>query len=157
MSQFDLKQNVMQSSRTQGFWKQPQKLLSVVLWLTACHSFLMGIALIAQPPTIMAIVGFSRLGERFFPAQGGVFHIVMGIAYVLGAVNTEKYHELIFFAIIVKAAATLFLMLYCFAVEFKWIILLSGIGDCIMGLAILITWWNYLCYQKYSDQRHCHE
>ncbi len=141
----------MQRNFKQRLLKQPQQLLSVVLCLTAWHSFLMGLALIIQPPAFMEIVGFSRIGERFFPAQGGVFHVLMGIAYVLGAVDSEKYHNLILFAIIVKVGATVFLMVYCFAVEFKWIVLLSGIGDYIMGLAILITWRNYLCHQKFSD------
>jgi hypothetical protein len=77
----------------------------------------------------------------------------MGIAYLMGAVDSAKYYHLIVFAIIVKAAAILFLTIYCFAVEFKWIILLSGVGDFIMGLAILITWQNYLCYQKYIHQQ----
>ena len=89
----------------------------------------MGLALIAQPTLLMKLSGFSPDCERFFPAQGGVFHILMAVAYVMGATDIEKYHYLIVFSIIVKAVATLFLMIYCFAVEFKWIVLLSGIGD----------------------------
>lgn len=128
--------------------KQPAKLLSMVLVLTALHSFIMGLMLIIQPSSFMKMVGFNPICQHFFPAQGGVFHVLMGIAYFMGAVNRVKYHPMIVFAIIVKTGATLFLMIYCFAVEFKWIILLSGIGDLIMALAILMALKNYLCYRE---------
>ena len=125
-------------------FQYPEKLLSTVLWLVALHSIAMGLALIAQPTLLMKLSGFSSECERFFPAQGGVFHILMAVAYVMGATDIEKYHYLIVFSIIVKALATLFLIIYCFAVEFKWIVLLSGIGDGVMGLIIFLALENYL-------------
>ena len=125
-------------------FQYPGKLLSTVLWLVALHSIAIGFALIAQPAPLMKLSGFSSECERFFPAQGGVFHILMAVAYVLGATNIEKYHYLIIFSIIVKALATIFLVVYCFGVEFKWIVLLSGIGDGVMGLIIFIALQNYL-------------
>jgi len=125
-------------------FQYPEKLLSAILWLVALHSIAMGLALIAQPTLLMKLSGFSSECERFFPAQGGVFHILMAVAYVMGATDIEKYHYLIVFSIIVKALATLFLIIYCFAVEFKWIVLLSGIGDGVMGLIIFLALENYL-------------
>ncbi|MDH3345193.1 MAG: hypothetical protein OEL58_08150 [Desulfobacteraceae bacterium] len=124
--------------------RYPDKLLSTVLWLVALHSIAIGLVLIAQPALLMKLSGFSPECERFFPAQGGVFHILMAVAYVMGATNIKKYHYLIVFSIIVKAVATLFLMVYCFTIEFKWIVLLSGIGDGIMGLIIFLALQNYL-------------
>jgi hypothetical protein len=125
-------------------FQYPDRLLSTVLWLVALHSIAMGLALIVQPALLMKLSGFSSECERFFPAQGGVFHILMAVAYIMGATNIEKYHYLTVFSIIVKALATLFLMVYCFAVEFKWIVLLSGIGDGVMGLMIFLALQNYL-------------
>jgi hypothetical protein len=125
-------------------FQYPDKLLSTVLWLVALHSITIGLALIAQPTLLMELAGFSPECERFFPAQGGVFHVLMAVAYAMGATNIKKYHYLIIFSIIVKAVATLFLMVYCFAVEFKWIVLLSGIGDGVMGLIIFLALQNYL-------------
>jgi hypothetical protein len=125
-------------------FQYPDKLLSTVLWLVALHSITIGLVLIAQPTLLMKLSGFSPECERFFPAQGGVFHVLMAVAYVMGAINIKKYHYLIVFSIIVKAVATLFLMVYCFTVEFKWIVLLSGIGDGVMGLIIFIALQNYL-------------
>ena len=125
-------------------FQYPDKLLSTVLWLVALHSITIGLALIAQPTLLMKLSGFSPECEQFFPAQGGVFHVLMAVAYVMGAINIKKYHYLIVFSIIVKAVATLFLMVYCFTVEFKWIVLLSGIGDGVMGLIIFLALENYL-------------
>ena len=125
-------------------FQYPDKLLSTVLWLVALHSITIGLALIAQPTLLMKLLGFSPECEQFFPAQGGVFHVLMAVAYVMGAINIKKYHYLIVFSIIVKAVATLFLMVYCFTVEFKWIVLLSGIGDGVMGLIIFLALENYL-------------
>ena len=125
-------------------FQYPDRLLSTVLWLVALHSIVMGLALIAQPALLMKLSGFSSECERFFPAQGGVFHILMAVAYIMGATNIEKYYYLTVFSIIVKGLATLFLMIYCFAVEFKWIVLLSGIGDGVMGLMIFLALQNYL-------------
>ena len=129
---------------TRHILKQPDKLLSVVLYLVALHSFLTGLALVVQPTLLMKLIEFSPICERFFPTQGGVFHILMAVAYIMGAVNVKKYYYVIVFSIIVKSAATVFLLTYCFTVEFKWIILLFGIGDGLMGLIIFLSLQYYL-------------
>ncbi len=119
----------------------------MVLWMVAAHSILMGVALVSQPAVLMKWSGFNSGYEHFFPAQGGVFHLLMAVAYLLGAINSQKYHVLIVFSVIVKAVATLFLFLYCFTVEFKWIILVSGIIDGITGTAIFIAFRRYIYFQ----------
>ena len=128
-------------------FKHPEKLLSTVLWLVAVHSIAMGLALITQPDVLMEWSGFRFEFERFFPAQGGVFHLLMAVAYMMGAMNSKKYHYLIIFSIIVKAVATTFLFVYCFIIEFKWIILISGIGDGVMGVMIFVALEYYLYFQ----------
>jgi len=143
----------MTSDLKRSLLKQPDKLLRIVLWMVALHSFSMGLTLIAQPTFLMKMAGFGQTCDRFFPTQGGIFHMLMAVAYLMGAVNIEKYYYIIIFSIIVKATATFFLMLYCFAVDFKWIILLSGIGDFIMGLMIFIALQNYLLCRKYYSNR----
>ena len=119
--------------------KNPDKVLSWILWVVAAHSILMGVALISQPSILMEWSGFKSGYEQFFPAQGGVFHLLMAVAYGMGATDSQKYHFLITFSIIVKVVATIFLLIYCFAVEYKWIFLVSGIGDGVMGTTIFIA------------------
>ena len=130
--------------RIKSLFNHPGKLLSTVLWLVAFHSLVMGLILITQPAILMRFVGFGSDCERFFPAQGGVFHLLMLVIYLMGAIHIEKYYNFIVFSIFVKAVATFFLTIYCFAVEFKWIILLSGIADGIMGLVIFAALQSYL-------------
>lgn len=93
-------------------FKNAESRLSLVLWAIALHSFLVGLGLIMQPPVIMKLFGFKSCGEHFFPAQGGVFHIVMAFAYAMAAGNLQKNRALVIFSIGVKAAATVFLLIY---------------------------------------------
>jgi hypothetical protein len=132
----------------------PEKLLSTVLWLVAFHTLAFGLILIIQPGVIMRFAGFGYGYDHFFPAQGGVFHLLMFVIYVMGAIQVEKYYHFIVFSIFVKAAATFFLLIYSFAVEFKWIILLSGIADAVMGMMIFAALLYYL-HTKSCDSRDC--
>jgi len=132
----------------QILFNHPDKMLSTVLGLVAIHSLGMGLTLIAQPAFLMEFAGFSSDCEHFFPAQGGVFHLLMFVVYLMGAIHIEKYYHFIVFSIFIKAVGTFFLMTYCFAFEFKWIVFLSGIGDCVMGLMIFFALRNYLRARK---------
>jgi hypothetical protein len=126
----------------------PDKLLSTVLVLVAIHTLAFGITLIAQPAVLMNFAGFNPDCDHFFPAQGGVFHLLMFVVYLMGATHIEKYHLFIVFSIFVKAVATFFLIMYCFIAEFKWVIFLSGIGDGVMGLMIFLVFQHYLRSKK---------
>ena len=128
-------------------FKHPAKFLSMVLWLVTIHSITIGMALIAQPAFLLEWSGFRSDDDPFFPAQGGVFHLLMAVAYSLGALDSKKYYLLIIFSIIVKAVATLFLFVYCFFIEFKWAIFYFGVGDGIMGMTIFIALRHYLYFQ----------
>jgi hypothetical protein len=128
--------------------KHSDRFLSTVLWLVAVHSIVIGLALITQPVILMEWSGFRSEYESFFPTQGGVFHLLMTVAYVMGAINGQKYHYLIVFSIVVKAVATAFLLIYCFAVEFKWAILIFGLVDGVMGAMIFIALAYNLHFQK---------
>ena len=138
----------MRGNYKKALFNHPDKLLSTVLGLVATHSLGMGLILISQPAVLMKFAGFSPDCEHFFPAQGGVFHLLLFVVYLMGATHIEKYYYFIVFSIFVKAVATLFLTIYCFAAEFKWIIFLSGIGDGVMGLMIFWAFQYYLSSKK---------
>ena len=140
----------MHGNYKKALFSHPEKLLSTVLGLVAIHSLGMGLILISQPAVLMKFVGFSPDCERFFPAQGGVFHLLLFVVYLMGATHIEKYYYFIVFSIFVKAVATFFLTIYCFAAEFKWIVFLSGIGDGVMGLMIFLAFQYYLSSKKAS-------
>jgi hypothetical protein len=123
-------------------------LLSTILWLIAVHCIAIGLTLIIQSTVLMEWSGFGSEYERFFPAQSGVFHLLMVVAYVMGALNSKRYHYLIIFSMIVKGFATTFLLIYCFMVEFKWTILIFGLVDGVVGAMIFIALAYRLHFQK---------
>jgi hypothetical protein len=138
----------MHGDHKKALFNYPDKLLSTVLGLVALHSLTIGLILIAQPAVIMKFSGFNPDCDHFFPAQGGVFHLIMFVVYSMGAIQIEKYHYFILFSIFIKAVATFFLLLYCFTAEFKWVVFLSGIGDAVMGLMIFLALQHYLRFKK---------
>jgi len=119
--------------------------LSVVLWITAVHSFCVGVGLVIQIREVMQFFGYGACTETFFPAQGGVFHIVMAVGYALAAYDPNGYRCLASFSVFVKAAATLFLFIYYFFFESIWSVLVSGIGD---GLLMAIIWLTLAAYRR---------
>ncbi len=127
------------------------KILSLVLWLIALHSFIVGAGLIAMPSKIIELLGFNSGGDRFFQEQGGMFHIIMVVAYSLPALKISKFESMVLFAIIVKFSATIFLFSYYFFANRILIVLLSGITDCLMAMVIMLA---YILYRKQYQRVH---
>ena len=125
-----------------------RKRLSVILWITAFHSFCVGVGLVIQIPDVMRFFGYTMCTESFFPAQGGVFHIVMAVGYALAGYNPQSYRCLASFSVFVKAAATLFLLVYYFFFKSIWSVLVSGIGD---GILMALIWVTLHTYRKASE------
>ncbi len=119
-----------------GLW------LKIILWLIAIHSIIVGVLLICLPISGYHFFGFN-VEEKFFPTQGGIFHIVMSIAYIMAAKRLGKDTGLVIFSYIAKFIATAFLVFYYFIFDNILTILFSGIGDLIMGLIILATLHEY--------------
>jgi len=120
------------------------KILQWFLWLIAIHSIGFGIALVILPIPVIEFFGF-KLAEKFFAVQGGVFHIVVSLAYIMAALELDNSRKLIILACVAKFMATLFLLSYYFFVSHIFMVIFSGIADFFMGLAILLT---YLIFQK---------
>ncbi len=114
----------------------PLRRLRLLLALVALHSVGVGIGLMWHPATLLAACGFRPVGETFFIVQGGVFHIVMAVAYGLAAWDPARDERLIVFSVIVKMMATVFLMLYWSLFAQVPTILASGLVDAGMALAI---------------------
>ena len=116
-----------------------QQFLKIFLWLVAVHSFLVGLFLIIMPESWLDFFGYLHYRRTFFQVQGGVFHLVMAAGYCLAARNPAGERALMILIICAKGLATIFLMLYYFGVERIWIVLLSALGDALMGSIILIA------------------
>ncbi len=115
-------------------------ILRLFLLLIALHSLITGVMLITLPPSWMTPFGFNAITEPFFKAQGGVFHLVMVAAYLPAARNPNANQVLIRFSIIAKLMAVLFLIPYFIFVSSNLVVLLSGLGDLLMGAILFYLW-----------------
>jgi hypothetical protein len=113
--------------------------LRLLLWLVAAHSVGVGLGLILHPPALLVWMGFEALCEPFFAVQGGVFHLVVAVAYGLAACAPARREPLIDFAVMTKSLAAVFLVLYWSRQPHLWSVLASGIVDGLMALAIVLA------------------
>ena len=116
---------------------------SLLFWLIALHSFFVGVALIVHPSRLMQVLGYGTITEHFFPAQGGVFHVLMSILYGLVALRLDQLRCLIYFSVIVKFSAVIFLFSYYIIADHIFIVLVSGIVDGAMAVAIIMANRSY--------------
>lgn len=113
-------------------------LFRIVLLLIAIHSFSVGVSLIILPFEILSWFGLTVDPYRFFSTQGGVFHIVMSLAYLLAARDPMGERSLLIFIISAKWMAFFFLMLYFLFAEMVPTIALSAVGDGAMGVIVFV-------------------
>lgn len=123
--------------------KKSYEPIQIILFLTALHSIIIGLFLIFSPNYFIEWFGFGNCNERFFRSQGGVFHIVISIAYLLALFNYTKNELLIWFILSVKLSASIFLLIYFIFVDSMVIILLSCITDFIIGILIYFAYLHY--------------
>jgi hypothetical protein len=120
-----------------------RKILQWVLVLIAIHSICFGLALIILPIEIIELFGF-RLEEKFFAVQGGVFHLIISAAYIMAAWKPENSARLVFLSCLTKFSATVFLFSYYVFEKHILMVFLAGVGDFMMGLAILFSYRIYI-------------
>lgn len=117
-----------------------RNLLRLALLLMALHSSLTGIGLLVQPDFLLRWGGWGEVQQTFFPAQGGVFHILMAVLYIMASRPGAARAPLIRFTILVKSVAALFLLVYYVGVEAIWLVGASGVGDALMAGMVLVLW-----------------
>ena len=122
---------------------KPDTHLKIFLWLIAVHSFLVGIGLILFPPSYLEFFGFFNYQYSFFQAQGGVFHLVMSVAYIMALKYMHKSPGLIIFSISAKFMATMFLLVYYLFMENSWMIIMSAFGDAVMAVILYVLYNRY--------------
>ncbi len=118
-------------------------LLVLLLWLFVIHSTTVAVLLIFLPQSSLDFFGYIGYQGRFFQVQGGIFHLVMAVAYLLAAIKTDKANLIIIFIIIAKTIAAIFLVTYFFMGEHIWVLLPSAIGDGAMAVLLYIFYKNY--------------
>lgn len=108
------------------------------LQLMALHSLGVGLALIVLPFGVLSWFGLTVDPYRFFSTQGGVFHIVMSIAYLMASRAPLAERSLLIFIIAAKWLAFFFLGFYFLFGEMVPTLALSAVADGVMGLIVMV-------------------
>ena len=119
--------------------ESPRLRLVVLFWAMALHSFVIGLILIFHPADMIGYFGYKSIHEQFFPVQGGVFHILMAVLYFLTAAQWMHLKCLVYFSLIVKSTAVVFLLSYYAFVDHITILIVLGFCDGTMAVLIALT------------------
>ena len=119
-----------------SFDRNLQSFLGLSVILIAAHSIILGIILVAAPVQLLSLFGWSIDCHRFFLQQAGVFHILLGVVYLI---EFYEYHN-VRALLIGKSLAVLFL-----SIQYIWFVpefgvLLSDCIDASMALLVAILW-----------------
>ena len=112
--------------------------LKLTLWLVAIHSLGVGIFLVVAPDAWLQPFGFPMPTDRFFRAQGGVFHFVVVAAYILAVGELWRSDALVRLAILTKGIAVFFLGAYVLFVYPIWGVAFACLGDAGMGILLFL-------------------
>jgi hypothetical protein len=126
------------SKVTSNTTRFPVTSLSIVVFLVAVHSIILGIVLIAAPKWLLSVFEWSIVCDAFFLQQAGLFHILLGLVYLV-----EFFaHGGVGILLTAKSCAVVFL-----TIQYLWrihepAVLMSGLVDAGMALIVFILWWN---------------
>ncbi len=95
-----------------------------------------------MPDSWFDFFGFN-ISNRFFPLQGGIFHLVMVIVYIIAAFKPKNAFTPVIISLSAKMMAGIYLLLYYFFAEKITTVLLSGIGDFAMFFMILFSYMSF--------------
>jgi len=105
----------------------------VFVILVALHTFAVGAGLFFVPEWALRFGGWQVIPPLFFPRQAGIFHFILGIAYL------EEHRRFggIALLVLAKSFAVVFLLGAALLSTVPWFVLVAGIGD---GLMALVAW-----------------
>lgn len=111
-----------------------RRLEATLVVLVAAHSYVAGGALLAFPSLVTRLGGWPPVESLFFPRQGGVFHLVVATGYLI----EYRSHRSVTLMVTAKATAAIFLLLHAVAAPGAWLVPVSGAGDALMGILVLL-------------------
>ncbi len=120
-------------------WSLPQtSLMAAAVWAIGLHSVFLGLALIVAPGALFGLVGWQPACDPFFWHQVGVFHIVLGAAYVWDYLAAGSVMILVG----AKCAAVVFLSAECLSGSCETGQALAAAADAAMaaGVVALVAW-----------------
>jgi hypothetical protein len=102
--------------------------------LIAAHSLAVGLVLLLVPQWAVQLGGWGEADPTFFVRQGGAFHLVVAVGYILEYRRSQSVVLLLF----AKALAFVFLIgVTVLEPGTAWAVPFSGVADGAMGLTVL--------------------
>lgn len=107
----------------------------LLIILVSLHSAIIGVVFIVAPDWLVQFGGWKGIDPIFFGRQAGAFHVVLAGAYLI---EYYKYRGVI---ILVSAKIfAMFFLLACTVVDsLPWAVPVSGVGDALMALVLLLV------------------
>jgi hypothetical protein len=107
----------------------------VLILLVALHSAIIGVVFIVAPNWLMRFGGWEGIDPVFFGRQAGAFHLVLAGAYLI-----EHYrYRGVTILVSAKTFAMVFLLACTIVDPLPWAVPVSGVGDALMGLLVLVV------------------
>ena len=104
--------------------------------LVALHSAVVGVILLGAPGWSAAFGGWGEIDTVFFIRQGGAFHIVVAIGYLMEYFR----HRTVRLLLTAKTMATVFLVLsWLVDVSGAWALPFAALGDGLMAVLVLLA------------------
>jgi len=127
-----------------------RRVKTAVVGLVAAHSIVLGLAMLFRPAETMRLCGWDYEGPTFFPSQSGVFLLLLGMAYAIGA----RQRAFAKFLVASKAVAVAFLVSRYLDGVAPDAALLAAAGDGLMGAAVGgILIWEAASQRAQADTR----
>lgn len=110
----------------------PSRIKKLIIAAIALHSLALGVLMLALPGLTLRLSGWDYDGPAFFPAQSGIFLVILGGAYVAALWRPS----FVWFLVGSKAAAVVFLVIEYLIGAAPAVALLAALFDGLMGLAV---------------------
>ncbi len=104
--------------------------------LVALHSLAVGVVLLGAPRWAAALGGWGEVDTVFFIRQGGAFHFVVAIGYLIEYFR----HRTVGLLLTAKTFATVFLVFSWLAdLSGPWALPFAALGDALMAVLVLLV------------------
>lgn len=111
------------------------RLETLVLVLVAMHSIGVSITMLSIPHWVSTFGGWGPVANPFFVRQGGVFHLVLALGYLMEYFPGRGLR----LVLTAKSIATVFLLsAWLLDPAAPWALLLAGISDGAMGFTLFL-------------------
>lgn len=108
------------------------RIRKLLVGAVALHSIALGGAMYLQPAWTLSVTGWGYDGSQFFPAQSGVFLLLLGGACIVGIWQ----RPFAWFLVATKSAAVVFLLGEYFIRTAPGLALVAAVLDGLMGAAV---------------------